>query len=75
MEQEILGILRKLNDGIPNDVQMDLLSEGIIDSFDIVNIVSALEEYFGGEIAAEDIVPENFVSVKEMAALIRKYKA
>lgn len=73
MEQEVLQVLCELNDEIPNDVQVNLLEEGIIDSFDIANIVSALEEHFAIEISAEDILPENFESVESMTALMRKY--
>lgn len=71
MEQEVLEILRELNDEVPNDVQKNLFEEGVIDSFDIVNIVSALEEHYGIEIPAEDIVPENFRSAAKMAAMVR----
>lgn len=70
MKKEILGILRELNDKIPDDMQVDLLEDGLIDSFDIVNIVSALEEHFGIEISAEDIVPKNFDSIEHILRLI-----
>ncbi len=74
MEQKIVDLLRELDDEIPNDTQVDLLDAGVIDSFDIANIVSMLEEYFGIEISAEDILPENFSSVERMATLVRKCK-
>lgn len=74
MGQDILRLLRELNDEIPEDAQVDLLSKGIIDSFDIVNIVSTLEDYFGIEIPAEDIVPENFSNIANMSALVQKCK-
>ncbi len=74
MEQGVLQILHELNDDIPDDVQVDLLGEGIIDSFDIANIVSSLEEYFAIEIPAEEIVPENFSSVRQIAILVQKCK-
>lgn len=74
MEKEILNLLRELNDEIPQDAQVDLLSKGIIDSFDIVNIVFVLEEHFEIEIPAEDIVPENFNSIANMSVLVQKCK-
>ncbi len=73
MEQEVLQVLCELNDEIPNDVQVNLLEEGIIDSFDIANIVSALEERFAIEISVEDIVPENFSSIQQIAKVINSY--
>lgn len=73
MENEILEMLKELSDEMPDDVQINLLATGIIDSFDIVNIVSALEEHFSIELNAEDIVPENFCSVAMIAKLLGKY--
>lgn len=43
-----------------------------LDSFDIVSIVSAINEEFDIEIGAGDIVPENFNSVEAIYNLIRK---
>ena len=73
VEQEILRLLQEINDAIPADEQVNLLEEGIIDSFDIVNIVSALEKCFAIEISVEDIVPENFSSIQQIAKLINSY--
>lgn len=42
VEKEVLEILQEINENITDDVQIDLLSNGVIDSFDIVNIVAAL---------------------------------
>lgn len=73
MENEILALLKKISDEIPDDVHINILTEGIIDSFDIVNIVSIIEENFSIELDAEDIVPENFYSVSVIAKLVEKY--
>lgn len=43
VEKEVLEILQEINENITDDVQIDLLSNGVIDSFDIVNIVAALK--------------------------------
>ncbi len=73
MDKEILKLLKSMNDRVPNDVNSELLDSGIIDSFDIVNIVSEMENKFAIDIAPEDIVPENFYSVKAMATMMEKY--
>ncbi len=53
-------------------MKTNLLKAGIIDSFDIVNIVSALEERFAIDISSEEIVPENFSSVESMATMVER---
>lgn len=73
MEEKIIALLREINEEIPIDTDLDLLSAGIIDSFDIANIVASIEEEFGIELSAEDIVPENFSTIGEISELIKKY--
>lgn len=73
--KEVLEILQEINENITDDVQIDLLSNGVIDSFDIVNIVAALEVHFKIEFEAEDIVPENFGSVESIVRLVDNYKS
>ena len=48
----------------------DLLEQGIIDSMGIMNVIAFMEEQF--EIAVEDqeIVPENFQTIKNMEQFI-----
>lgn len=48
-----------------------LLDDGIIDSLDIVRIVTVLEENYNIEINANDIIPENFNSINSIEALIK----
>ena len=50
-----------------------LIDGFILDSFDIVTIVGGMEDAFGIEISASDIIPENFNSVKAMMELVEKY--
>ncbi|WP_322174220.1 acyl carrier protein [Acutalibacter caecimuris] len=47
-----------------------LVTDGYIDSFDIVTIIDRLEEEFEISIPVESMVPENFESVDAMYALV-----
>ncbi len=49
-----------------------LIEEGILDSFDLVSLVTMLEEGFDVFIDALDILPENFASVDAIAKIIKK---
>lgn len=74
MEEKVLKLLKEINEDITDDIDKDILADGIIDSFDIANIVAELEEEFAIEIDAEDIIPENFSTVRAMVELVGKYK-
>lgn len=73
LDERILKIVQDINSDVPDDVTVNLLENGIIDSFDVANIVAALEENFNIEIDGEDILPENFMAVKNIVKMINKY--
>lgn len=50
----------------------DLISAGILDSLDIMNLIMALEGEFDIEIDPEDVLSENFESVEHMIALVER---
>ncbi len=69
MKEKVTTVLQTVNSDIKND-DTDLLAAGLLDSFDIVNLVSQLEETFGVEIDPADIVPENFRTISAIAGLM-----
>jgi acyl carrier protein len=50
----------------------NLILDGFLDSFDIVALVSMLEEKYSIKIDGLDIVPENFSDLDRIAALVAK---
>ena len=52
----------------------DLISNGVLDSFDIVQLISDIESEFSISISALDLVPENFESIEDILHLINRYK-
>ena len=70
--EEILKILEFVKPGVDFENNHNLIDEEILDSFDIVSIVAAINEEFDIQITAKDIVPENFNSIEEMYALVEK---
>jgi len=52
-----------------------LISDGILDSLDIMNLIMELENEFDIEIDPEDVLSENFESVDAMVALIEKCRS
>ncbi|MDD5929203.1 MAG: acyl carrier protein [Spirochaetales bacterium] len=74
VNKKILSMLKekKTDVVIPEDTSVNLLDSGVIDSFDIVDLIASLEEIFGIELDGDDIIPENFESVDAIAKLIAK---
>lgn len=74
IEHDIWEMMHNTHREIQQNPQIDLLAQGIIDSFDIADIVSQMESKFEIEIKAEDIVPENFNSIAVLARLVQRYR-
>ena len=71
IEEKILSILAEVNNDIVKNKDKDLLALGIIDSFDIVNLVVEFEEAFGIEIDPGLVIPDNFRTIGAMSELIK----
>lgn len=72
IKNKVVNILCEVNPKIQDNIETDLLESGILDSFEIVNIVMELEGEFGIEIEPEDIEPDNFKTVEAIVKLIEK---
>lgn len=73
MKNSVLEALRRVNEDADFENSKDFIEDGFLDSFEIVNLVSELEDEFSIEISGADIVPENFCSLESIETLIRKY--
>jgi acyl carrier protein len=54
----------------PIDPTEDLLANGVIDSFGLIGLIASLERTFGIEIVEEDVVPEHFQTLEQLAAFV-----
>lgn len=69
--EDLLEILSDLHPEVDFEVEEHLIDDGILDSLDIVNLISEISEVFDVSITAKDIVPENFNSAKALYSLIQ----
>lgn len=72
MEDKILTILGNINDELLTYTGSNMVDDGIVNSLDLIMIISGLEEEFGIEIDAEEISEENFGNKDCIIALIKR---
>lgn len=72
MEKKVLDMLRELQPTYDFEEGVDFIEQGYLDSFDVVTLISELEQAFSVSISALDIVPENFASVQRICDLVRR---
>lgn len=71
MENRIRNILGEVKADILRYSGTQMLEDKIIDSFDVMEIVAALEDEFGIEIDPELISAENFATVKTIIEMVQ----
>ncbi len=67
---ELLEILEELHPDIDFENEESLVDDKMLDSFDIVTLVTEIGSAFDVELTAADMVPENFNSLDAMVAMI-----
>lgn len=72
MKEKLMAILEDVRPDLDFEKETKLIDEGILDSFDIISIVEAIDSTFNIEINVEDLEPENFNSVDQIVELIQK---
>ena len=70
MKEQLMGILKDLRADVDFEKEKKLIDDGILDSFDIVTLVSELNSEFDVEINVMDLEPENFNTIEAMLELI-----
>ena len=73
-KKDLENFLLKINPELKknlNNSKIDLIDDGIIDSFDIIQIISKIEGLSGKKINPKNIKRESFSSLKNMLKLIK----
>lgn len=70
--EKLLEILYEIRPEVDFLNSVDLIEKRLLDSLDIVVLVSDIEEGFAISIDVNDIVPENFYSLKTIQNLIER---
>jgi len=67
-------ILKEIKPELDFLTTKNFVGTGMLDSFDIILLVAAMEENFGVRIEGVDIVPENFDNIESISNLLQKYQ-
>lgn len=72
--EKLLEILKQVRPDVDFENETALVDDGILDSFDIVSIISELDDVFGVQIRIAELDPENFNSAQAIWELVQKLK-
>ncbi len=70
MKEKLLSILAEVCPEVDFENETALIDDGLLESLDIVMIVTEVMQEFGVELTVDDLLPENFNSADALLALI-----
>ncbi|CRH62940.1 hypothetical protein [Fannyhessea vaginae] len=66
----VIAMLSDINDEVDFSTEDKLVDNRILDSFDILSVISAIDDEFDVSVPAKEIVPENFNSAQDIYEMI-----
>ena len=72
--EQLLAILKKIRPDVDFENETALIDDGILDSFDVVSIISELDDAFGVQVRITELDPENFNSAESIWNLVQELK-
>jgi acyl carrier protein len=72
MKKRVLEILTEIRPDFDFSTSDNYIDDGMLDSFDIINLVTILDSEYGVSIDGMDILPENFSSAVKICQLLIK---
>ena len=66
----VIAMLSDINDEVDFKTENKLVDDRILDSFDILAVISAIDDEFDVSVPAKDIVPENFHCAQDIYEMI-----
>ena len=75
LETKLIRIIKELKQCGDFNKEEPLIDSGILDSFDIMNLIEQIDDQFGVSIDGIDLTPENFTNVQTIASLIARLQS
>jgi len=70
----VIEILTGLRPEFDFAASEDFIADGMLDSYDVITLVSELDKTYSISIAGVDIVPENFSNIAAIERIVQKYE-
>ncbi len=70
--EALLKILQELHPEVDFESNDSLIDDKVLDSFDIITLISEINEEYDVKIPVDEIIPKNFNSAKALYALIER---
>jgi acyl carrier protein len=71
--RKVVDILQEIRPEFQFEGVENFFSEGMLDSFDLVTLVSALDHEYNIHIDGAEILPENFQNAAVIEALVKRH--
>ena len=71
--KKIVDMLKELRPEFDFTTSQNFIEDGMIDSFDVVSLVSMMDKEYNIKIKGREVVPENFSNLESIKALLKKY--
>lgn len=72
MKERILKLLEEIQPDIDFENETALIDDSLLESFDVIQIVTSLMDEFDISIDADDIEPENLNSLDAICAMVER---
>ena len=73
--ERLLEILKGIRPDVDFANETAMIDDGILDSFDVVSIISELDDAFDVQVRINELDPENFNSIEAIWNLVQELKA
>lgn len=73
--EKLLQILKTIRPDVDFVNEKALIDDGILDSFDVVSIISEIDDEFEVQIKINELDPDNFNSIESIWNLVQKLKS
>lgn len=72
--EQLLELLKGIRPDVDFENETALIDDGYLDSFDVVSIISEIDDVFGVQIRINELDPENFNSAEAIWTVIQRLK-